>query len=112
MNIADELAHALGGEGEVAALYYAPDFYVTNQRYQGFVARLEAKYPNIKLVTVQGLQDPNKSQEVAAAILTRFPNLDGMYASWDVPAMGALAAARVAGKSPQDFKVVNEKLRE
>ncbi|GAE36179.1 substrate-binding domain-containing protein [Halalkalibacter akibai] len=110
MNIADELANALGGEGEVAALYYAPDFYVTNQRYQGFVARLEANYPNIKLVTVQGFQDPNKSQEVAAAILTRYPNLEGMYASWDIPAMGALAAARVAGKSPQEFKVVNENL--
>ncbi|MFC0471241.1 substrate-binding domain-containing protein [Halalkalibacter kiskunsagensis] len=53
MNIADELANAIGREGEVAAMYYAPDFYVTNQRYQGFVARLEAKYPNIKLVTVQ-----------------------------------------------------------
>ncbi|MEH7482517.1 substrate-binding domain-containing protein [Neobacillus drentensis] len=110
MNIADELARAIGGKGDVAALYYAPDFYVTNQRYEGFVARLKAKYPDINLIAVQGFQDPNKSQEVAGAVLTRYPNLKGMYAGWDVPAMGALAAARVAGKSPGEFKVVNENL--
>lgn len=110
MNIADELASAIDGKGDVAALYYAPDFYVTNQRYEGFVARLKAKYPDINLVAVQGFQDPNKSQEVVDALLTRFPKLKGMYASWDVPAMGALAAARVAGKSPDEFKVVNENL--
>jgi ribose transport system substrate-binding protein len=110
MNIADELAKAIGGEGEVAALYYAPNFYVTNQRYQGFVARLGAKHPNVKLVEVQGFQDPNRSQEVAAAILTKHPNLKGIYGSWDVPAMGAVAAARVAGKSPESFKVTNENL--
>lgn len=110
MNIADELANALGGKGEVAALYYAPDFYVTNQRYQGFVARLKAKYPEIKLVAAQGFQDPNRSQEVADALLTRYPNLNGMYASWDTPAMGAVAAARIAGKSPSEFKIVNENL--
>ncbi|WP_338453254.1 substrate-binding domain-containing protein [Niallia oryzisoli] len=94
MNIADELARAIGGKGDVAALYYAPDFYVTNQRYEGFVARFKAKYPDINLIAVQGFQDPNKSQEVAGALLTRYPKLKGMYASWDVPAMGALAAAR------------------
>lgn len=110
MNIADELAKAVGGKGEVAALYYAPNFYVTNQRYQGFVARLAAKYPDIKLVEVQGFQDPNRSQEVAAALLTKYPNLKGMYASWDVPAMGAVAAARVAGKTPNNFKITNENL--
>ncbi|MGG2196779.1 MULTISPECIES: substrate-binding domain-containing protein [Paenibacillus] len=110
MNIADELAKAVGGKGEVSALYYAPNFYVTNQRYQGFVARLAAKYPDIKLVEVQGFQDPNRSQEVAAALLTKYPNLKGMYASWDVPAMGAVAAARVAGKTPANFKISNDNL--
>ncbi|MDR4949383.1 substrate-binding domain-containing protein [Neobacillus cucumis] len=110
MNIADELAKAIGGKGDVAALYYAPDFYVTNQRYEGFAARLKAKYPDINLIAVQGFQDPNKTQEVAGALLTRYPKLKGMYASWDVPAMGALAAARVAGKTPEEFKVVNENL--
>lgn len=110
MNIADELARSIGGKGQVAALYYAPNFYVTNQRYQGFVARLAAKHPDVELVEVQGFQDPNRSQEVAATLLMKYPNLKGLYASWDVPAMGAVAAARVAGKTPDDIKIVNENL--
>ena len=39
MYLADELADALGGKGNVAAMYYANDFYVTNLRYEGFSAR-------------------------------------------------------------------------
>jgi ribose transport system substrate-binding protein len=108
MYLADLLAEAIGGKGEVGALYYANDFYVTNLRYEGFIARLMAKYPDVKLVVSEGHNDPNKGQEVAAALFAKHPNLDGLYGSWSIPAMGAVTAARVSGKSPKDFKVVNE----
>lgn len=108
MYIADELAKAIGGKGEVGALYFANDFYVTNLRYEGFVARLMAKYPDIKLVAVAGHDDPNKGQDVAQALLARYPTLNGLYGSWSIPAMGAAVAAEVAGLSPASFKIVCE----
>ena len=108
MYVADLLAKAVGGKGDVAAMYFANDFYVTNLRYEGFVARLMAKYPDIKLVTVSGHDDPNKGQEVAQALLARYPNIVGLYGSWSIPAMGAATAAQVAGKTPADFKIVCE----
>ena len=108
MYIADELAKSIGGKGEVGAMYFANDFYVTNLRYIGFVARLMAKYPDIKLVVSAGHDDPNKGQEVAQAVLARYPTLNGLYASWSIPAMGAATAAQVAGLSPDNFKIVNE----
>ncbi len=108
MYVADLLAKALGGKGEVAAMYFANDFYVTNLRYEGFVARLMAKYPQIKLVTAAGHDDPDKGQEVAQALLARYPNIQGLYGSWSIPAMGAATAAQVAGKTPDNFKVVCE----
>ena len=108
MYIADELAKAIGGKGEVAAMYFANDFYVTNLRYIGFVARLMAKYPDIKLVAAAGHDNPDKGQEVAQAVLARFPNLNGMYASWSIPAMGAVTAAQTAGLTPDKFKITNE----
>ena len=108
MYIADELAHAIGGKGEVAAMYFANDFYVTNLRYIGFLARMEAKYPDVKVVVAAGHDNPTKGQEVAQAVLARFPKLNGMYASWSIPAMGAAAAARVAGRTPADFKIAHE----
>jgi ribose transport system substrate-binding protein len=108
MYIADELVRAIGGKGEVGAMYFANDFYVTNLRYIGFIARLAAKYPDVKLVTVAGHDNPDKGQEVAQAMLARYPNLNGMYASWSIPAMGAEAAAKTAGLTPDKFKIANE----
>ncbi len=108
MYVADELAKAIGGKGEVAALYFANDFYVTNLRYEGFVARLMAKYPDVKLVATAGHDDPDKGQEVAQALLARYPTLNGLYGSWSIPAMGAATAAQVAGLQPENFKIVCE----
>ena len=108
MYIADELAKAIGGKGEVAAMYFANDFYVTNLRYIGFVARLMAKYPDIKLVAAVGHDNPDRGQEVAQAVLARYPNLNGIYASWSIPAMGAVTAAQTAGLTPDKFKIANE----
>ena len=108
MYVADELAEAIGGKGDVAALYFANDFYVTNLRYEGFVARLMAKYPDVKLVATAGHDDPDKGQEVAQALLARYPTLNGLYGSWSIPAMGAATAAQVAGMSPENFKIVCE----
>ncbi|WP_245590433.1 substrate-binding domain-containing protein [Aneurinibacillus terranovensis] len=110
MVAADELAKALDGKGNIAALYYASNFYVTNQRYEGFVTRLKAKYPNIHLVATEGFQDPNQTQSVASALLTKQPNLQGLWVAWDIPTMGAVSAARIAGKNPSDFKIVCEDL--
>lgn len=89
-------------------MYFANDFYVTNLRYIGFIARLMAKYPDVKLVATAGHDDPDKGQEVAQALLARYPTLKGLYASWSIPAMGAATAARVAGLTPENFKIVNE----
>ena len=108
MYLADELADALGGKGNVAAMYYANDFYVTNLRYEGFIARVLAKYPDLHVVAAVGHNNPNKGQEVADGLLARYPTLDGVYASWSIPAMGAVTSATVAGRTPANFKIVNE----
>lgn len=108
MYVADLLAESVGGKGDVGAMFFANDFYVTNLRYEGFVARIMAKYPNINLVAVAGHDNPNKGQEVAQALMARYPNLKGLYGSWSIPAMGAVAAANVAGKNGSNFKIVCE----
>ncbi len=108
MYLADLLNDAVGGKGDVAAMYYANDFHVTNLRYIGFIARMIAKYPDLQLVAAAGHDNPNKGQEVAQALLARYPTLQGVYGSWSIPAMGAATAARINGKRPADFKIVNE----
>ena len=108
MYLADELAQSLGGQGDVGAMYFANDFYVTNLRYIGFVARLMAKYPDLQLIAAAGHDNPDRGMEVAQGMLARYPTMDGLYASWSIPAMGAEAAAQAAGRTPADFAIVNE----
>ena len=97
---ANLLGEALGGEGEVGFIFHDAAYYVTNQRDQAFKSWIEINYPGIEIVAEQGLADPAAAEEIAAALLTRHPDLDGIYAPWSAgPADGVLAALRAAGAS-------------
>jgi ribose transport system substrate-binding protein len=78
MYLADALADAIGGKGDVGAMFFANDFHVTNLRYEGFIARVLAEYPDMNVVVASGHNDPNKGQDVAQALLARYPTLTGL----------------------------------
>ncbi len=95
------LAKALDGEGTVGVVYHAADFFVTRQRYDAFKATVASDYPGIEIVAEQGIGGPDftgDADKVASAMLTSNPDLDAIWAVWDVPAEGVISAARVAGR--------------
>lgn len=97
---ANLLGNALGGEGEIGFIFHDAPFYVTNQRDQAFKSWIEINFPGIEIVAEQGLADPAAAEDIASAMLTRNPGLDGIYAPWSAgPADGVLAALRAAGAS-------------
>lgn len=96
---AEIMADNLGGKGKVGVIYYDADFFVTNQRVEAFIATIEAKYPDIEIVEKSGFEDPNKVTEVADAMLIKNPDLNGIFAVWDVPAEAVVAAAIAAGRN-------------
>ena len=107
------MAKALGGKGEIGLVFHAADFFVTRQRYDGFKKTILEDYPDIKIVGEQGIGGPDFSgdaEKAAGAILTAHPQLNAIWAVWDVPAEGVMAAARAAGRD--DLIVVNEDLGE
>lgn len=93
------MADALDGEGQIGVIYHAADFFVTRQRTDAFEATIENDYPEIEIVDRGGISGPNDGEKVASAMLIKNPTLDGIFVVWDVPAEGALAAARSAGRS-------------
>ncbi len=95
---ADILGESLNGEGQIAMVYYDADFFVTNQRDQGFRDQIAKKFPNIEIVSEQGFTKENGCSEQGDAILTQYPNIAGIYASWDIPMEGVLSSVRAAGK--------------
>jgi ribose transport system substrate-binding protein len=105
------MARSLGGSGKIGLIYHEADFFVTKQRYDGFKQTMEENYPDIELVEEQGIAGPDfagDAQKVADAMLSQHADLDGIWAVWDVPAEGVLAAARSAGRN--DLKVATEDL--
>jgi ribose transport system substrate-binding protein len=105
------MAKALGGKGDIGLIFHEADFFVTKQRYQGFKNTITKDYKNIKIVAEQGIAGPDfagDAQGVANAMLSKHPNLAGIWAVWDVPAEGVMAAARASGR--QDLKIATQDL--
>jgi len=94
---ADIMAKNLGEKGKIGVIYHDADYFVTKQRTEAFEKTIKEKYPKIKIVERGGIISPNDGEKVASGILTKNRDLDGMFVVWDVPAEGALAAARTAG---------------
>jgi ribose transport system substrate-binding protein len=96
---ADALAASIGGKGKVAWIFHDAQYYVTNQRDNAFKATIEKDYPGIEIVAEAGLADPARAEDIANALITKNPDLDGIYVPWAEPAEGVLAALRGAGNT-------------
>jgi ribose transport system substrate-binding protein len=93
------MAKALGGKGKVAIVSFTPSVPVPKARVDGFKAKIKASYPGIKVVSVQyGGADAAKAAHATAALLQRFPDLAGLYATDSSDADGAGSAILAAGK--------------
>jgi ribose transport system substrate-binding protein len=100
-----QLAQAVGGAGEVGLVFHDADFFVTHQSYLGVKEAL-LQFPDIEIVEDSGVVGPDfagDAQAVTNAMLTKHPNLEGVWAVWDLPAEGVMAAARAAGRD--DLKI-------
>ncbi len=95
------MAKKLNGKGKIGLIYHAADFFVTKQRYTAFKATI-AKFPGIQIVSEKGVSGPDfsgQAETAASAMLTQYPDLNGIWGVWDVPSEGILSAARTNGRS-------------
>lgn len=99
-------------KGSIGVVWFDIDFFVTNQRRDAFRQTIKGCFPNIKIAEDQGFPSgadlAGGAETVASAMLTRNPTLDGIWAVWDQPAAGVIAAARSAGRN--DLIVTTEDL--
>jgi ribose transport system substrate-binding protein len=101
---ADEIGKYLKGKGKIGYVNYAANFWITNQREDALLKRLEEKWPDIEVVAKSPMADPNDGQQIVSAMLTKHPDIQAVFVPWDSPpAEGAVAALRAA-KRP-DVKV-------
>jgi ribose transport system substrate-binding protein len=108
---ADLMAQALGGKGKIGLIYHDADFFVTKQRYDAFKKTITDNYPDIQIVDEKGIAGPDfagDADKAANAMLTQHADLNGIWAVWDVPAEGVIAATRETGRN--DLVVTTEDL--
>lgn len=91
------MAEALSGTGKVGYIYHDADFYVTNQRDKAFKYTIQNDYENMSVVAEAGIADPANAEDIARAMLTKNPDLDGIYVTWAEPALGVLSVLREQG---------------
>lgn len=96
---ADEMAELLGGEGKVGYVGYTPGIQSVDIRLEGWTEQLEEH----EGIENEGEQyagaDIAENAAKASALLSRVPDLAGIYASWTNASIGAANAVQQAGKS-------------
>ncbi|PKM68312.1 MAG: BMP family ABC transporter substrate-binding protein [Firmicutes bacterium HGW-Firmicutes-2] len=98
MYAADKMAELIGEKGKVGMIVHDQTSKTGVDRRDGFKDRMEDKYPNIEIVDIQyGDGDQLKSTEIAKAILTANPELDGFFGSNEGSIIGVLNAIREVG---------------
>jgi ribose transport system substrate-binding protein len=92
---ADKMAELIGKSGDVALVVHDQTSRTGIDRRDGFLNRIKAAYPNIKVVSVQyGGGDQLKSTEITKAILQSNPNIKGIFGANEGSAIGVLNAAK------------------
>ncbi len=92
---ADKLAALIADEGDVAVVGHDQTSRTGIERVEGFVNRLKAAHPKVRVVTVQyGGGDHLKSTEVAKSILQGNPRLKALFGTNEGSAIGVVNAVR------------------
>jgi ribose transport system substrate-binding protein len=97
---ADAMAKAIGDAGKVAIIDLNTSNKVLTDRKDGFVAKLAADHPKVKVVATQltGM-DFGSAQTITQTLRTKHPDLKGIFATFELaslPAAKAIADAKVA----------------
>jgi ribose transport system substrate-binding protein len=92
---ADQMAKLIGNEGQVAVVAHDQTSRTGIDRRDGFVERIKAAHPKVKIVTVQyGGGDQLKSTDLTKSILTAYPNLKGVFGTNEGSAIGVINGCR------------------
>ena len=96
--IGEKMGEMLGGKGNVVILNAPSGIIIRDQRTNGFLAGLK-KYPNIKVTADQSADwDRKKAEDIFSALLASNPDIHGVYGVNDSMALGAVDAAKKAGR--------------
>ena len=90
------LASCVPQGGTVGLVNFGGDYFSTNERTKGVRDWLAKNRPDIATKQVD-FTDPSKVAQIAGDFLTANPDVKGLFAVWDQPALDALTSMRAQG---------------
>jgi ribose transport system substrate-binding protein len=97
---AEMMCDQLGGQGQVVQITGQPGYTTAIERQVGFEERLAEVCPNVELMESQpGDWNRERSQQVMVSFLNKYDTIDAVYSGDDNMGVGALNAAKAAGRS-------------
>jgi ribose transport system substrate-binding protein len=102
--VAELMAEAVGGKGKIGLLYLDFLLYNANTREAACVLTLQSKYPKIEILQ-KGIVTPEDAEQAAAAWITQHPDIKGIIAPYETPAVSVIAACKAADRP--DIKIVS-----
>lgn len=90
------LASCVPKGGTVGLVNFGVDYFSTTERTKAVNDWLKANRPDIKIKQV-AFTDPSKVGQIAGDFLTANPDVKGVFAVWDQPALDTLTSMRAQG---------------
>jgi ribose transport system substrate-binding protein len=90
------LASCVAQGGTIGLVNFGVDYFSTNERTKGVREWMKANRPDIKMKQVD-FTDPPKVSQIAGDFLTGNPDVKGLFAVWDQPALDTLSSMRAQG---------------
>lgn len=96
---AEIMCEKLGSEGQIVQISGQPGYTTAIERQKGFEDRLAEACPDVEIMETQpGDWNREKAQRVMENFLTKYDEIDGVYSGDDNMGVGALNAAKAAGR--------------
>ncbi|MDR9438036.1 MAG: sugar ABC transporter substrate-binding protein [Halomonas sp.] len=97
---AEMMCEALDGEGQIVQIAGQPGYTTAMERSKGFEDQLADACPGVEIVETQPADwNREKAQRVMENFLTKYDDIDGVYAGDDNMGVGALNAAKSTGRA-------------
>jgi ribose transport system substrate-binding protein len=90
------LASCVPQGGTIGLVNFGVDYFSTNERTKGVREWMQKNRPDIKMKQVD-FTDPAKVSQIAGDFLTANPDVKGVFAVWDQPALDTLTSMRAQG---------------
>jgi ribose transport system substrate-binding protein len=93
---------------KIGLLNHGASFFATKQRDMAVEQVLREEFPEVEIIANESFINEKRAFDKCYEMIKRHPEIEGLYVSWDVPAMEALSALRELNR--EDISIVTTDL--